>query len=151
MDVGYLETRKLSDSVRRRSPGIPGGAAGSGAAPKTINHRVSVLSSFFSTWRSRRPSSGCRSSFRTQPIPSSSPGSPPIRGKKRCRCRRRAPGNSSTYPLAISSWLLGTWRSSGCIWVLSINGTVNRRKLSSFLDKVHSSRVSRWRKVDLGT
>jgi hypothetical protein len=35
--------------------------------------------------------------------------------------------------------------------VLSINGTVNRRKLSSFLDKVHSSRFSRWRKVDLGT
>jgi hypothetical protein len=44
-------------------------------------------------------------------------------------------GNSSTYPLAISSWLLGTWRSSSCIWVLSINGTVNRRKLSSFLER----------------
>jgi hypothetical protein len=40
------------------------------------------------------------------------------------------------------------WRSR--VWVLSINGTVNRRKLSSFLDKIHSSRFSLWRKVDLG-
>jgi len=64
-----------------------------GAAPKTINHRVSALSSFCKYLALSAPSCACRSWSPTRHIRNSSRASRPIRAKKRFLCRQRAPGS----------------------------------------------------------
>ena len=64
------------------------------AAPKTINRRISSLSSFYKYLAARpRPRSACPSRFPIPPTPSSSPASPPTRARKPARSPPRGRGN----------------------------------------------------------
>jgi len=63
------------------------------AALKTINRRISSVSSFFNTWPRLRPRCGCRSPCPTRRTLSSSPASPPTRARKRARYPPSAPDN----------------------------------------------------------
>jgi hypothetical protein len=108
-DCSGLRRRRASSRCRsRRSRNT-----GMRSPPPVLRPKPSINGSrpsppFINTWRSRRPSCGCRSSSPIRRTASSSPGSRPILGKKRYRCRRRAPGSSSACRPAIRCWRAGT-------------------------------------------
>ena len=73
------------------------------AAPKTLNRRISSVSSFINTWERPRLSCGCPSPCRTRRTRSSSAGSPQTRARRRRRSQPRVPGSSWVCLLVTAS------------------------------------------------